>query len=289
MASEDVAASLKRLTEAYVHERELLERCSKARLSKVVLPLAHGQVTLPGHLIPVNYLIFERAEGDVRDHFAVMEAFDLAWVMRVLHDTAVGIQQLHGEGIAHQDVKPSNLVTFSSGATVKIADLERGEHREMTSPHADAQVAGDWTYAPPEHLYGSLPTDWATRRRSCDLYHLGSMICFFFLGMATTPAILARLQEDQYPVQWGDSYEAILPFVRDAFDLVALALDERLPPECRDRLGTAFRELCDPEPARRGSPKAKSQQYGDPFSVARYVSLFDLVAKRAERHLRAGK
>ena len=57
MASEDVAASLKRLTEAYVHERELLERCSKARLSKVVLPLAHGQVTLAGHLIPVNYLI----------------------------------------------------------------------------------------------------------------------------------------------------------------------------------------------------------------------------------------
>jgi len=287
LASDDVAAALKRLTEAYVYERELLERCNDARLSKVIMPLAHGQVTLPSYVIPVNYLIFEKADGDVREQFALMEAFDWAWVMRVLHNTATGIQQLHGEGIVHQDVKPSNLVTFAHTNTTKIADLGRGEYLGVSGPNSDDLVAGDWTYAPPEQLYGFRPADWGARRRSCDLYHLGSMICFLFLGMATTPALLSRLDEAQYPGQWSDSYDAVLPFIRDAFDDVAAALEQTLPDEGRARMGVAFRELCDPEPEKRGHPKAKAARHGDPFSVDRYVSLFNLEMKRAEREFRS--
>lgn len=287
LASPDVPASLKRLTEAYVHERELLERCRRAGLSKVVLPIAYGQITLPEHLIPVNYLIFEKADGDIREQFAALDAFDLAWMMRVLHNTATGIQQLHGEGMVHQDLKPSNLVTFKSVDTTKIADLGRGEHQGSIGPFAEDQVAGDWAYAPPEQLYGYRPPDWGARRRSCDLYHLGSMVSFFVLGMATTPGILARMDEAQYPGKWADSYAAVLPFVRDAFNDLARDLESALPDWCRMRLSSAFRELCDPEPSRRGHPKAKSSRHGDPFSVDRYVSLFDLVAKRAEREFRS--
>lgn len=286
LASDDVAAALKHLTEAYVYERELLERCNEARLSKVIMPLAHGQVTLPAHQIPVNYLIFEKADGDVREQFALMDAFDQAWVMRVLHNTAAGIQQLHGEGIAHQDVKPSNLVTFDHAQVTKLADLGRGERRGVAGPNSNDPVAGDWAYAPPEQLYGFYPADWGARRRSCDLYHLGSMISFFFLGMATTPAFLSRLDEAQYPGQWADSYDAVLPFIRDAFDQVAIALEEAIPISSRGRLGAAFRELCDPEPEKRGHPKEKNARHGDRFSVNRYVSLFNLEARRAEHRLR---
>jgi serine/threonine protein kinase len=38
--------------------------------------------------------------------------FDLAYRMRVLHNTAKGLNQLHVSQIAHQDIKPSNVVTF---------------------------------------------------------------------------------------------------------------------------------------------------------------------------------
>lgn len=289
LASSDVPTALKRLIDAYVHERDLLERCSSAGLSKIVLPLAHGQVTLPGHILPVNYLIFERAEGDVRRQFAALDAFDLAWVMRVLHDTATGIQQLHGEGMVHQDIKPSNLVTFSENGTTKIADLGRGEHRALLGPFAKDSVAGDWAYAPPEQLYGYQPSDWGPRRRSCDLYHLGSMISFFFLGIATTPAIVSRLTENLYPGQWGDSYAAALPFIRDAFDDVAQSLETALPNVCRERLVSAFRELCDPQPENRGHPKSKALKHGDRFSVDRYISLFDLIGKKAEYRLRGNE
>jgi eukaryotic-like serine/threonine-protein kinase len=289
LASPDVPAALKRLIDAFVHERDLLERCSTAGLSKIVLPLAHGQITLPGHLIPVNYLIFERAEGDVRRQFAAFEAFDFAWVMRVLHDTATGIQQLHGEGMVHQDIKPSNLVTFSKNGATKIADLGRGEHRALLGPFATDAISGDWAYAPPEQLYGHQPADWGPRRRSCDLYHLGSMISFFFLGIATTPAIMSRLSDNLYPGQWGDSYAAVLPFLRDAFDDVTRSLEEVVPEAWGVRLVNAFRELCDPEPEKRGHPKSKMLKHGDRFSADRYVSLFDLLGKTAEYELRGNR
>ncbi|MGB7587240.1 MAG: serine/threonine-protein kinase [Solirubrobacterales bacterium] len=282
---EDVPTALKRLVDGYVYERDLLERCSKARLSKVILPLAHGQKNVGGFQLPVNYLIFELADGDVRSQFA-LEAFDHAWVMRVLHNTAIGVQQLHGEKIAHQDIKPSNLLTFGDNGSSKLADLGRAEYQGEAAPHSANPIAGDLTYAPPEQLYGYQSPDWNARRRSCDLYHLGSMILFFFAGTAATPAIISRLAPAQHFDKWGDSYAAVLPFVRDAFDGVADQLDQVLPVFCRDRLGSAFRELCDPEPEKRGHPQARGSRHSDPYAVERYVSLFNLLAMRAEQEIR---
>jgi serine/threonine protein kinase len=283
---DDVPAALKRLVDAYVYERDLLEKCSKARLSKVILPLAHGQKDVDGFQLPVNYLIFELADGDVRNQLAATEVFDHAWVMRVLHNTAIGIQQLHGERIVHQDIKPSNLLTFEDGSSFKLGDLGRAEYQGEAGPHSAHRIAGDPTYAPPEQLYGHQPSDWHARRRSCDLYHLGSMILFLFTGVATTPAVISRLAPAQRFENWGDSYAGVLPFVRNAFDEVADELNEALPPFCRDRLGPAFRELCDPEPEKRGHPRAHGARHSDPYAVERYVSLFNLLALRAEQGIR---
>ena len=133
----DVAAALQTLVNAYIYERDLLLDCSNSRLSRVVLPLAHGQTDVDGFDLPVNYLILEPADGDVRNQFAAMEAmkaFDEAWVLRVLHNTATGIQQLHGRNIVHQDVKPSNLLTFGRDGDTKLGDLGRGERRGQAAP-----------------------------------------------------------------------------------------------------------------------------------------------------------
>lgn len=55
---------------------------------------------------------------------------------------------LHGLDIAHQDLKPSNVLP----------------------------IAGDPTYAPPELLYNYVPADWNVRRYACDVYLLGANI-----------------------------------------------------------------------------------------------------------------
>jgi serine/threonine protein kinase len=61
---------------------------------------------------PATYLPFELATGDLREQVDLSRRFDLAYRLRVLHNSAKGLSQLHNSHIAHQDLKPSNVVTF---------------------------------------------------------------------------------------------------------------------------------------------------------------------------------
>jgi eukaryotic-like serine/threonine-protein kinase len=113
--SPDPARALEELTKAYNFERDLLAQCKDQKLRRVVVPLADGWVKVPGNfgdLCNVAYLIFELATGDIRNEVANWQKFDLAWVLRSLHHSAVGLQELHLLGIAHQDLKPSNVLVF---------------------------------------------------------------------------------------------------------------------------------------------------------------------------------
>jgi len=81
-ASDDQPRVLQALTAAYNFERDLLGKCRAARLRRVAVALSDGAVEVPGFDPPlsrVNYIIFERADGDVRTHLDATEAFDLAW------------------------------------------------------------------------------------------------------------------------------------------------------------------------------------------------------------------
>ncbi len=60
--------------------------------------------------LPVQYSIFEMADCDTPTYMDVSVKLDLAWTVRMLHQAAVGLQQLHGIGIAPQDLKPSNVL-----------------------------------------------------------------------------------------------------------------------------------------------------------------------------------
>jgi serine/threonine protein kinase len=285
LSQPNTAATLQALTAAYLFEVGILEECAQARMSRVVLALAHGEVDVPGFgvLSRVNYLIFEKAERDVRRHLDLFTTLEIAWALRSLHHVATGMFQLHGRGISHQDVKPSNVLVFSD-ETSKIGDLGRANKPGQVSPFDALVIAGDRTYAPPELLYGARVPDDALRRRACDMYHLGSMALFLFAGVGTTGALAARLDPSHLWLTWGDSYEAVLPYVVDAFDRVATSFEQGLPDRLKQRLGQAYRDLCYPDPDLRGDSRNRRgtlQQY----SLERYVSRFDLMARDAEIRL----
>lgn len=231
-------------------------------------------------MAPVNYLVFEEASGDVRTHLDGTATFETAWVLRVLHQIAVGLNQLHAEGIAHQDMKPSNTLIFGD-QSAKVADLGCADQAGSTSPRGQFQVAGDPKYAPPELLYSFVPSDWGARRQACDLYHLGSLILFMFTGVHTTAALMNYLLLDQQPGYWADPYSDVLPHLRAALHQVAQDLEEATTGLDAPALVTIFRELSDPDPGLRGDPKAKSG-HQMPYSLQRYVSKLDLLARRAE-------
>lgn len=89
------------------------------------------------------------ADGDVRNHLAVAEKIELAWLLRSLHHVATGLYQLHSARVAHQDLKPSNILVFDKKLS-KVSDLGSASIREVPSPRDEAPFAGDSTYAPPE-------------------------------------------------------------------------------------------------------------------------------------------
>jgi serine/threonine protein kinase len=212
LKSPDPARALEALTTAYNFERDLLARC--ARMDRIVKAITHGSVEVEGY--PVQYLIFELADGDVRSFMAASHRIDLAWILRTLHQVATGLWQLHRSGIAHQDLKPSNILVFNASSS-KLADLGRAACADQQSPHDNLNCAGDLSYAPPELLYGHIPTDWRQRRLGCDAYLLGSMLAFFFTGLNMNALILGQLHEDHSWAKWHGTFEDVLPYVRDAF------------------------------------------------------------------------
>jgi serine/threonine protein kinase len=120
---------LNQMTDAYLFEKELCDRCRDQCLRRVVHAIASGTVkTNPKdkHSI-VEYLIFELADGDVRLHLDTHAQLDLAFTLRTLHNVAAALNQLHLADIAHQDLKPSNVLVFARTKISKIGDLVLGQ------------------------------------------------------------------------------------------------------------------------------------------------------------------
>lgn len=281
-SSPDPALAISTMTQAYLHERELLSRCGSRNLRRVVRALGSGSVSVPGFEITVNYIIFERADGDLRAQMDALDRIDDAWRARTLHQIATALQELHRLGIAHQDLKPANVLTFGPDNS-KVADLGRSVCRDLTCPYENEAIPGTRSYAPPELLYGSPPTDFHRRRFGCDAYLLGSMATYLFTGTASTTLLLSYAHPDHAPTQWADGFDAVLPYLKDAFAKVLETLEGKLnvTVEVRVDLLASIRELCEPDPSRRGHP-ANLNRPDSQYSVEQYVTRFDLIAYRLE-------
>ena len=131
LKADDPARELQAMTAAFNFERDILEKCRDRQLSRVVTVLDSGQVRpTNGQLSDlVEYLIFELAAGDLRSFVKADTMLQSAWTLRTLHQAAAALMQLHSSGIAHQDVKPSNVLVFdelqSTDTNSKLADLGR--------------------------------------------------------------------------------------------------------------------------------------------------------------------
>ena len=171
------------------------------------------------------------------------------------------------------------------GNSSKLTDVGRAAYKGHAPPHDSLTCAGDPVYAPLELLFGDAASEWEVRRLGCDLYLLGSMIGFFFLGASTTPAILAKMLPSHHPKIWSGTYGQVLPFARAAFDEVVEDLRKTVDPAIRDGLCEIFRQLCDPDPKLRGHPRDRAG-FGSPYSLERYISRFNTLATTAEINMK---
>jgi eukaryotic-like serine/threonine-protein kinase len=284
--SDDAPDELKDLEvrlKTFNYQRELIERLAQERLPGLVRGLHHGMLPFTGApLGRVYYLIFEWSNDDLRSQVELHERFDAAYALRVLHQATFPLHGLHFRQIAHQSVRPANVV-FLEGQ-VKLGEFSCAI--DASKPRPDGPPAVDWAAAPPEVLY-KAPLESMNSRFLIDLYQLGSLVVYLFSGTPLSTQLAQHLHPIHHWKRWTGSFQEALPYVQHAFGEVLAELEPQLPAPCRGALLTAVRDLCAPDPRDRGHPHNRAGA-GPQYSVERYISLFDRLATRLERGLPSG-
>ena len=280
---DDVLTDLSIRLDTFLYEREIVQKCTESKMSRVIRGIEYGHIDLPSdNLITIHYLLFEWADSDVRSQTNLEEKFETSFALGVLHNTATALRQLHWNKIVHQDVRPANvLIQENIGA--KLGDL--GHARDQAKPRPDGDSIRDTVYASPERLYGVPANDFEAAKAS-DLYQLGSMIFFLFTGMGATVQVSRHLSPIHHWTRWSGPYEDVLPMLRSSGETALGDLAQCLPSSVRDELVVAARQLINPDLNERGHP-VNLEGRGPRFGLDRYISLFDLLKRRAEIELRS--
>ena len=299
MQQNDPIAALNELTETYLFERELLESCGAAKMTKVVRAISSGTVDdSRAPLGKVFYLLFELAESDVRAHL-VESNRGLGWRIRCLHHISTALQQLHKRGIYHQDLKPSNVLVFTKGEESKLGDLGRAHWVAKSAPHDVQLIPGAFRYAPPELLYGAPVGEALAQKAASDLYLFGSMISYFATGMAFTPMLLKYLLPEHQPFvahgAWRGFFRDVLPYVVIAHEKAVKEIEFALKDELKNQANSdqvvseiiqMLRYCSNPDPLVRGHPATRRKAHGNQYDIERFVAMSDLVARRLEIRMR---
>ena len=258
----------------YLFEQNILKHCKEQRLTKVVTPLDSGELLSPKEFPPLNrvfYIIFELAEGDLRAEFINKGVSSWKLLFKSLHHVAIGIRQLHKIGIAHQDIKPSNILCFSNEES-KISDLGRVTDSKGESPFSLDSFTGDRSYAPIEVMFGIGPTEFLDRRLS-DLHMFGSLIYHVISGAQITPIIIDETRLIM-PHIGTTSYDDTLPFLKSSFATVISRFRENCQnlfgEKIASELAEIVSELCFPDYRFRGNLKHKSKIQR--LSMEKYIS-----------------
>ncbi|WP_324726805.1 protein kinase domain-containing protein [Pseudomonas chlororaphis] len=272
---------------AFTFETDLHDLCAGAKLRRVVRIIDHGEVDVPpeGHeqILQIPYMIMELADGgDVRGYLGKNTAVDLEMKLTYLKDVVLGLFQLHGVKIAHQDLKPSNVMIFGE-VMAKVGDLGRASSQDHVSLHDNLDVAGDKNYAPPEQLYGYPLVGWLDRRMRCDLYQFASVIVFVFFGRTLNNALFEYLPQDIKPAFFHgtcSSYDTALPFLLSSFDTAISEWETQCPIWLGKDLMQIIRQAGHPDYLQRGARKALRQSVPQ-LGLDRFVSEFQRLILRA--------
>jgi serine/threonine protein kinase len=274
----DVLNAMAEMLNTFNFEKEILTRCGNRNLSKISKLLEASQENFPGYIAAnVYYMIFEKADSDVRNHLNFTNEIDIAWKLRSLHNIATGIKQLHSIEISHQDIKPSNIFIYGTIVS-KLGDLGRSLCQTLTSPHSELNFSGDGRYAPPEVFHKFILPEWKDK-----VFAIDCMASYYFTGQSMT-ALLSTNLNWQINILSLD-FENALPYWQVAFESSLNIIKQHLVGYNQsDKLIETIKMLSNPDPRKRGHPKNNNGQ-GNNFQLERFVEIFNLLATRAEYNL----
>ena len=290
----NVLAVLQPLVAGAQAEKDLLAECR--RMDHVITSIDTGDIDqLGGNKldIPVPYIIFERADATARAIVTNPVLPSHGWRLRSLHHVAVGLSQLHGRRIAHQDVKLSNILFFEREGISKVSDLGRSIQHGRSVPHDQIDWPGARAYAPPEFVFGyEVAREFNVRRFAPDLFMLGGAACAIFTGAPINTLLYDQLPKEFHP-QWIDgpytgTFEFALPYIEQAFEQALATIDSSIPVDApyKASLVAMVAQWCQPDPTKRGHPKTRTVvgAQGNAYSLERYLAELDVLAHKAQAY-----
>lgn len=268
------------MTTAYNYEKELSDYCKDKHVTKVSFVKEAGEETVSGFTWSVvPYLIFDLADGDVRKQLDFSDELNYVWRLKSLHDIAVGLMQLHKIEVSHQDLKPSNILVFDTDS--KIGDLGRSICKSIDGPYNKELFTGDWSYAPPELMYGYYEKDWLKRVFATDCYLLGSLVVFYFAGISMSALLRKHVPDNFSWENWTGTYEELVPYLENSFQNALKEFESNIDRDyLKEELRTLVQYLCNPFPDKRGHPKTISAA-GNNFNMERFVTILDRLKRKA--------
>src|SRR5262249_25577460 len=141
------------------------------------------RATDAGAVDGVCFLAMDLLDGlDLGKVSSLLGPLKVADACEAVRQGALGLACLHGTGLVHRDVKPSNLFLTAVG-TVKVLDFGLVRLQEVTA--ADGRLTGSgFVLGTADYLAPEQALDPRTSDRRADLYALGCTLYHLLTGRA---------------------------------------------------------------------------------------------------------
>ncbi len=226
------------------------EALAGASLNHPNLVSVYDILTLEGGELVI---VMEYVEGEtLRELLTRRGALPAADALRLLAGAAAGLDAIHGAGIVHRDVKPSNILLGEDGA-IKVADLGVASVPDRTQITTSGSIIGSLNYMAPEQLDAGPATP------AIDIYALAAVAFEMLSGVkareAPNPVALAHAIATKPPPSLGEVWPAAPPA---ATDLLARAMsrDPRARPAAAGELVAGLEAALVARPERRATRPA---------------------------------